>query len=139
MFGNFITKNIILNNQNAFQIINDYDIIIPVPISKKRLQERGYNQSELIAKQVSKNIEIKVETNCLYKNKNITAQSSLNKDQREENIKDAYIIKNKEKLSDKKILLLDDIYTTGNTANECCKMLKLANPAKIGVMTIAKD
>lgn len=139
MFANFITKNIILNDENAFQIINNYDIIIPVPISKKRLKERGYNQSELIAKQMAKNIQIKVETNCLYKNKNITAQSSLNKEQREENIKGAYIIKNKEKLFNKKVLLLDDIYTTGSTANECCKILKQANTTKIGVMTIAKD
>lgn len=139
MFANFITKNIILNNKNAFQIINGYDIIIPVPISKKRLKERGYNQSELIAKQISQNMQIKIETKCLYKNKNITAQSSLNKEEREENIKDAYIIKNKEKILNKKVLLFDDIYTTGSTANECCEILKQAKPNKIGVMTIAKD
>lgn len=139
MFANFITKNIILNNKNAFQIINDYDIIIPVPISKKRLKERGYNQSELIARQIAKDINIKIETNCLYKNKDIIAQSSLNKEQREENIKGAYLIKNQKKLVNKNVLLLDDIYTTGSTANECCKTIKQANPNKIGIMTIAKD
>jgi ComF family protein len=139
MFGNFITQNIILNNKNAFQIVNGYDIIIPVPISKKRLKERGYNQSELIAKQIAKNVQIKIETKCLYKKKNITAQSSLNKEQREENIKNVYIIKNQDRIFNKNVLLFDDIYTTGSTANECCKILKEANPNKIGVMTIAKD
>lgn len=139
MLAEFITKNIILNDKNAFQIIKNYDIIIPVPISKKRLKERGYNQSELIAKQIAKATELRFEAGCLYKNKNIIAQSKLSKEQREENIKGVYGIKNKEKLHGKKVLLFDDIYTTGSTANECCKIIKEANPNKIGVMTIAKD
>ena len=139
MFANLISKNVIFNNKNAFQIINNYDIIIPVPLSKKRLKERGYNQAELIAKEISKNTKIVLHKDCLYKNKNIMPQSNLNKEQREENIKGVYSIKNKEKLLNKKILLFDDIYTTVNTANECCKILKQVNPYKIGVMTIAKD
>ena len=139
MLAEFITKNIILNHKNAFQIIKRYDIIIPVPISKKRLKERGYNQSELIAKQIAKVTEMQLEKRCLYKNKNIIAQSSLSKEQREENIKGVYSIKNKEKIQNKNVLLFDDIYTTGSTVNECCKIIKEANPKKIGVMTIAKD
>lgn len=139
MLAEFITKNIILNDKNAFQIIKNYDIIIPVPISKKRLKERGYNQSELIAKQIAKATKMRLEADCLYKNKNIIAQSKLSKEQREENIKGVYSIKNKEKLHGKKVLLFDDIYTTGGTVNECCKIIKEANPNKIGVMTIAKD
>jgi len=75
----------------------------------------------------------------LYKSKNIIAQSTLNKEQREENIKDVYALKNKKILSNKKVLLVDDIYTTGSTANECCRVLAEANTSKIGVMTIAKD
>lgn len=139
MLAEFITKNIILNDKNAFQTIKSYDIIIPVPISKKRLKERGYNQSELIAKQIAKATEMRLEVGCLYKNKNIIAQSKLSKEQREENIKGVYGIKNKEKLHEKKVLLFDDIYTTGSTVNECCRIIKNANPNKIGVMTIAKD
>lgn len=139
MFAEFITKNIIFSNKRAFQIIKSYDIIIPVPISKKRLKQRGYNQSQLIAKQLANAMEIQLIEHCLVKNKNIIAQSKLNKEQREENIKGVYGIKNKEKLHGKKVLLFDDIYTTGSTANECCKIIKEAKPNKIGVMTIAKD
>lgn len=139
MFANYILKNFLLDNKNTFQIIENYDIIIPVPISRQRLKERGYNQSELIAKEIAKNTQILLITDCLYKKKNIEPQSKLDKESREQNIKDVYTIKNKEKLLNKKVLLFDDIYTTGSTANECCKMLKQANPYKIGVMTIAKD
>ena len=71
--------------------------------------------------------------------KNIIEQSKLNKEQRQKNIQGVYILKNKEKLINKKILLIDDIYTTGSTANECCKVLQKAKPKKIDVFTLAKD
>lgn len=106
MLAEFITKNIILNDKNAFQIIKNYDIIIPVPISKKRLKERGYNQSELIAKQIAKATELRFEAGCLYKNKNIIAQSKLSKEQREENIKGVYGIKNKKRITRKKSAII---------------------------------
>lgn len=139
MLSNFIIKNFILNDKKAFQILSDYDIIIPVPISKKRLRERGYNQSELIAKEIARSLKIKLEKGCLYKIKNTIEQSKLDKKQRENNINDVYIIKNKENIVNKKILLLDDIFTTGNTVNECSRVLRQANPSKIGIITIAKD
>jgi len=137
--SNFILKKFISNDSKIFQTFNEYDLILPVPVSKKRFKERGYNQAELIAKPIAKFLEKPIETKCLYKSKNIIAQSTLNKEQREENIKDVYALKNKKILSNKKVLLVDDIYTTGSTANECCRVLAEANTSKIGVMTIAKD
>lgn len=137
--SNFILKNFILKDSKIFRIFNEYDVIIPVPISKKRLKERGYNQAELIAKEISKALNKELVKNCLIKEKNIVAQSSLNKDEREENIKGAYILNNSEKLKNKGVLLIDDIYTTGSTANECCKIIEEAGTKKIAVMTIAKD
>ena len=154
--------NFLLKNEKFFKILKSYDTIIPVPVSSKRMNERGYNQSELIANDIVKQIDettlehilnctlntqknniqkIKFEciTDCLIKNKNIIEQSKLNKEQRQKNIQGVYILKNKEKLIDKKILLIDDIYTTGSTANECCKILQEAKPKKIDVFTIAKD
>lgn len=137
--SNFILKNFILKDSKIFQIINDYDVIIPVPVSKKRFKERGYNQAELVAKQIAKVLGKRLVTNCLYKFKNIVAQSTLNKEEREENIKGVYEVKNKESLLNKKVLVIDDIYTTGSTANECCRVLERAGTAKIGVLTLAKD
>lgn len=137
--SNFILKNFILKDSNIFRKFNEYDIIIPVPISKKRLKGRGYNQAELVAKPIAKALEKRISTKCLYKSKNIVAQSTLNKEERKQNIKGAYGIKNKEELLNKKVLLIDDIYTTGSTANECCRILENEGTSKVGVMTIAKD
>ena len=79
--------------------------------------------------------------NVLYKIKDTVPQSSLNKKQREENAKGVYSMKNNSKIYNKKILIIDDIYTTGNTVNECAKVL-IQNGIKkkdIGILTIAKD
>ena len=131
--------NFLLKNEKFFQILKSYDTIIPVSISRKRRKERGYNQSELIAKEIAKKIEIDYNNQCLFKTKNIIEQSKLNREERQKNIQGVYELYNQEMLENKKILLLDDIYTTGSTVNECSKTLKQAGTRKIGVLTIAKD
>ena len=131
--------NFILKNKKIFEKIQSYDTIIPVPISKKRMKERGYNQSLLIAKKLSKDLKIQLQENCLLKTKNIIEQSKLNKKQRAENIQNVYELKNGEILNNKRILLIDDIYTTGSTVNECAKILQQAKPEKIDVLVVAKD
>lgn len=131
--------NFIIKNKRFCEIIKSYDIIIPVPISKKRNKERGYNQSYLIARQIGKHFNIKVENKCLIKHKNIIEQSKLGKEERQKNIIGVYSLKNSNRLENKKILLIDDIYTTGCTANECCKTLIKANIEYVDILTIAKD
>ena len=129
------------NMQKSFEKLKKYDIIVVVPISKQRKQERGYNQSFLIAKEISQIINVPIARKILYKIKNTVPQSSLNKEQREENAKGVYKAKNIEKLYNRKILLIDDIYTTGNTVNECAKILiqEGIKRSNIGILTIAKD
>ncbi len=138
----YLYKSIVyflLKNKKMFKIIKSYDTIIPVPISRKRKKERGYNQSYLLAKEIANNTGIILKNNCIFKTKNIIEQSKLNKEERRKNIQGVYKLKNGEKLENKKILLLDDIYTTGSTVNECLKILKQARPTKMDVLTIAKD
>ena len=130
---------IILKNKKICGFLKNYDIIIPVPISKKRNRQRGYNQSYLIAREIAKQINLKHEKNCFVKQKDTIEQSKLDKNQRKINVQNAYKIIDKEKIINKKIILLDDIYTTGNTVNECAKMLEQAGARMIGVLTIAKD
>ena len=89
-------------------------IIIIVPISKKRQKERGYNQSELFAREISNIINAQIIKNILHKMKETPPQSTLNKKQREENVKNVYKVGKIQKIMDKRILLVDDIYTTGN-------------------------
>ena len=129
------------NNQKNFEKLKKYDIIIVVPLSWKRKLQRGYNQSLLIAKIISNILQIKIESEILYKTKNIVPQSTLNKKERKENIKGAFKVKNIEKIRNKKILIIDDIYTTGSTLNECSRNLMRNGIKKenIGVLTLAKD
>ena len=115
-------------------------MIIPVPLHKYRSRERGYNQSFLILKALAKkNKNIIIKNNILQKQRNIKPQSSMNKLERKNNIKNAYTITNKLEIKNKKILLFDDVFTTGSTTNECSRMLKENGAKKIGVLTIAKD
>ncbi len=130
---------IILNDKKICGILKKYDIIIPVPISKKRKQKRGYNQTALIAKYIAKKTNLKYENNVLIKLKNISSQSELNKNDRIKNVKNAFGIKNEEKIKGKNIILFDDIYTTGSTVSECSNVLKKAKVNNIFVLTFAKD
>ena len=130
---------IILKNKKSFDFIKSYDIIIPVPIHKIRKRKIGYNQSELISKLLASKTKLEFSTNVLVKYKNNNPQSTLDKKARKENTKDVYKLVNKEKIHNKKVLIFDDIYTTGSTANACAKELKRADPLKIGILTLAKD
>ena len=134
MFCEFIVKD-----KKSFDFINSYDIILPVPIHRKRKKQRGYNQSELIASELAKIAQIKCYTDVLIKVKNNKPQSSLSGKIRKENTKNVYKLINFEKIDNKKILIFDDIYTTGATINACTQELQKANVADIGVLTLAKD
>lgn len=130
---------LIKNNKKICAQIKKYDIIMPVPISKKRLNTRGYNQSALIARKIAKMLNMCYEENILVKIKDNKPQSEMGQEKRKSNVKDVYTIKNKEKIYQKKILLIDDIFTTGNTVNECAKLLIENFASSVGIFTIAKD
>lgn len=133
-------SKIINKNEKICGFLEKYDIIIPIPIHKKRKNTRGYNQSELIAKEISKNFKnLNLEKDLLTKKENNKPQSTLTKIERDENVKNVYTLKNIDKIKDKKIVLLDDIYTTGSTVNECSRLLKLNGAKEIGIITLAKD
>ena len=132
--------NFFIKNEKMCRFFKSYDIIIPVPIHKKRKLERGYNQSAIFARNIANNFKNLIFIDdCLIKIKNNKPQSSKNRIDRENNVIGAYKLINSDKIKGKKVLLLDDIYTTGSTVDECCKILKQANPKCIDVITIAKD
>lgn len=113
------------------------DMIIPVPMYYKRFFERGYNQSSILAKYVAKDLKIKYTKNVLIKIKKSAVQSTLNLNQRKVNVLNTYGVINKRKVFNKNIILIDDVFTTGATVNECSRVLKEAGTNKIYVVTIA--
>lgn len=115
-----------------------FDVVLPVPISDKKLKTRGFNQAQLLAKCVSENVKIKMDDSILKRVKDTQTQVSLTRTERQENLKDAFAVNNKNLIKDKNILLIDDILTTGSTAEECSNIL-LKNKAKnVYVLTFAR-
>ena len=108
-------------------------------MDKQKRLERGYNQTELITNIISKYNKILVENKVLFKDKKTKTQSTLSLEERYENIKNAFKIKNINKIKNKQIILFDDIYTTGATVNEISKKLKKSGAKKVLVLVIAKD
>lgn len=100
----------------------DFDLITCVPMHKKRLAQRGYNQAELLAKECAKIMNIPY-CDTLEKFKENREQHSIKASERAKNVKGVYRIINKEFVRDKNILIIDDIITTGNTLGECAKIL----------------
>lgn len=130
---------ILINNKKMYDILKTYDIIIPVPLNNIRKKQRGYNQTELIAKELVKNFKNLEYMDILIKTKNTVQQSTLNKQQRQKNLENVYKLRENTCINNKNILLFDDIYTTGTTANECAKILETLGKNKISVLSIAKD
>lgn len=135
--GNLFVE-LIVKNEKISEKIKEYDYIISVPMYKKNKANRGYNQTEVIADQLEKILKIKHLKNCLIKIKQNKKQSTLTEKQRIENVKNVYKLENKNEIYNKKILLLDDIYTTGSTVKACVDELKKGKPQKIDVLVIAK-
>ncbi len=113
-------------------------VIIPVPMHIKKKKRRGFNQSEEIAKLISKATSLPLST-TLIKTKETKPQMELNKVERIENIKNCFEIKNNDEIKNKIILLLDDVYTTGTTMNECARILKENGAKEVWGLTVARE
>lgn len=107
------------------------DMIVPIPLHPNRLQERGFNQSEELAKGIKDILDIPLETKPLLRTKDTPHQTDLSKEQRQENIKSAFQVENPEMLRGKTILLVDDVYTTGSTIDACAEALKDAGAKEV--------
>jgi len=117
--------------------INQFDLIIPVALHSTRFRERGYNQSEFLAQQISAVYNIKMINNILIKKLHTKPHAFLHEKERWTNITGAFKIKNPNEVNNKSILLIDDLLTTGATSSEAAKALKSAGAKTVGVFTLA--
>ena len=135
--GDFMASRI---NSLLSQVILDCDVIVPVPIHKYRLIKRGFNQAAEIAKIIAKKHDKPLLLDSLKKISFNVQQTRLNKQQRIENVKDSFAIpsENLKDFKDKKVLLIDDVLTTGATVNECSRIIKLAKAKQVEVAVFAR-
>ena len=132
--------DLMLNALPSFFGMEDYDCIVPVPIHKKKRRERGYNQMELIGKELSSAVGIPLETRSLIKIRHTESQRRMptSKD-RATNVRGAFDVTDPSRVTGKKILLIDDVLTTGATANESAKTLARKGKARyVDVFTLTR-
>ena len=130
--GSMMAK-VILNEPEFWPI----DVIVPVPISEGHLQQRGFNQTELLARRIGRELKIKVSNDALIRIKETPSQRELTKEEREKNLLCAFEIKDNKDVYRKNILLVDDVYTTGSTGRECTRTLLEAGATRVSIITWA--
>lgn len=113
------------------------DAIVPVPLHRKRLKERGFNQSLLLARELSRELSIGVDYLNLKRTLHTHPQINLKAKERRQNVRGAFEAVNPSRLRGRRILLVDDVFTTGATVRECAKALKKTG-AEVFVATLAR-
>lgn len=114
---------LMFENMPKLLLAESYDYIIPVPLHKKKKRKRGYNQMELIGQWLSQLTGIPMEKHSLIKIRDNKPQTGLSGKEREANVNGVYDIRDPYRIADKRVLLIDDVMTTGATVNECARML----------------
>jgi len=132
--GKFLSK--ILSEKIDTNLYKNFDFIIPVPLHKKKLDERGFNQSEIFAFSLGKKIKKPVKKRILFRKRYTLPQAGMKKQDRLLNVKNAF--KCIKPVFEKNIILVDDVFTTGFTVMECIKELKHSGAKKINVVVFAR-
>jgi ComF family protein len=113
------------------------DLILPVPLHVRRLRQRGFNQALLLAELFARRWGVPVSRNNLQRIRWTEPQVNLSAAERADNVKNAFSLKDPEKLRGKSVLLVDDVYTTGSTVKECSRVLLREAGARTAVLTVA--
>ncbi|NPU82882.1 MAG: ComF family protein [Syntrophaceae bacterium] len=119
--------------------IGEASLVVPVPLHLRRLRQRGFNQSLLLAKAVGKRHGIPVDARSLRRPVPSDPQVSLGRKQRERNVRGVFTVGSAERIKGKCILLVDDVYTTGSTLKECARVLLRAGAREVKVLTLARS
>jgi len=116
----------------------DIDIIVPVPLHSKRLRWRGFNQSLVLARQIARAYGRPLDPFVLTRNRETPPQTQLNEEERRKNVRGAFTVNRRRPVDKKSILLVDDVYTSGATVNECSRTLMRAGADRVYVFTLAR-
>ena len=129
---------IMLSSYNELKsLVGGFDLIVPIPLHKTKLKKRGFNQAELLAKEVSLLTDVPME-NVAIRVKNTSTQTDLSKSERKLNLENAFDLLDKSKVKNKNVLIIDDILTTGATTESLAEILRKAKAKNICVLTFAR-
>lgn len=136
--GKFLTKVLLFNFGEKLKVEN-FDFVIPVPLHSVKFRERGYNQSDVIGKEISEFLEVEFSDKILIRKKYTKTQTKLQKSERSKNVENVFEVNSQSGLNPSRVLLVDDVITTGSTTSECAKALTSHSPKiEIQVLSLAK-
>jgi len=115
-----------------------YDLIVPVPLHLDRLRWRGFNQALILARAIGRARQIKLNPFLLERTRPTMPQTQLSASERRTNVRGAFTVVAPERLKGKRVLLVDDVYTSGATIEECAKVLCRADAELVDVFTLAR-
>ena len=133
-----IFKDVMAGVIKKHNIQNEVNLIVPVPIYATKKRERTYNHAEILARSLSKSFAVPMDAKNLKKIKWTQSQSELDKEKRLKNVKDAFLAVDRNAFSGKNILLVDDVYTTGATIDECAKALRECGVGRVFSLVLAR-
>jgi ComF family protein len=117
-------------------------LVVPVPLHSRKLRQRGFNQSELIAKAALKiltgAVRFQLSAGVMERRRETKSQIGLSRHQRRENIRGAFVVAKPDEVTERLVLVVDDVFTTGTTVSECARILRRAGASKVYVATVAR-
>ncbi|WP_051305705.1 ComF family protein [Desulfogranum mediterraneum] len=129
----------LVRESGACTLLHPPDLILPVPLHRLRLRERGFNQAMLLSRHCFPQWRNRIAPELLQRVRATRPQSQLSGRQRRSNLKGSFQLKSSSALRGKHLLLVDDVFTSGSTVNECAKTLRRAKPAAIEVFTLSRS
>ncbi len=118
--------------------LKSIDLIIPIPLHSERLRQREFNQALLLADAIGHSLDIPVSYTNLIRTVPTPAQTTLSRKSRLKNLRRAFAVRHPHAIVKRRILLIDDVFTTGTTVNECAKSLRRAGSADVFALTLSR-
>jgi ComF family protein len=115
-----------------------YDVVIPVPLHRSRLRWRGFNQAALLGAALARRLNCSLDVASLARVRSTPPQTARDRAQRTRNVRDAFAVRRPSRVAGRRVLLVDDVMTTGATADECARVLRAAGAQRIDVLTLAR-
>jgi len=120
------------------ELLAECDLIVPVPLHRFRLLARRYNQAALLANALGKQTGIAVAPDVLTRTRRTESQGHMNREQRRKNVRGAFVVRQPARVAGKRVVLVDDVLTTGATLGECARVLKAAGAHSVDVLTLGR-
>ncbi|MDB6055873.1 MAG: ComF family protein [Verrucomicrobiales bacterium] len=136
-FEPFLASLLIKKVQTSADV-KEFDLVVPVPLYSARRREREFNQSERLGKRLAKELGLPLSTRGIERTRPTTTQTMLTRSERATNVRNAFTVKDKKLYSKKRVMLVDDVMTTGATTSACARAIRRAGAKSVHVWTVAR-